>query len=474
MGRATLSILAQPFQQLQRRRAAEAEARRSPANNQELLAGLDYATLNAEAHSEIESVSELIQVTPLERASWALGLLCLHGAVLAYVLGVDAARRLAWPLAILAPTAWLLATSRGDETVYQLHRCFVDETNRFPTLGMLDAEKERQARLKPKLARVRNAVAGSSTRRAEKPGEPMTWEPTQADRFLLRGPNYLKDKKKQPSAPALYEPFATDLLRSSEPVFDLPSRVKLPDKLEHEKNLPKWLPRLLIQNMYFPGTPPPLIGGIGTESARARRAEDGNPGQKGWQVVCYWRVTHDTASLARDESERSWPPHLKLWKQYASLAGTMPVLNGCLKGVASVENLQDKELGLHRLVKQYNAKPVLMAASALVGERPGVVKIAKADDNDYFEFALDVGTDFAAMSNHALFSMRPAFPKLILDIGWLIEGRSPDELPEGLLACLRINKVDLELATDMDKFLAEKSGPSPDASQFSSSLPSTR
>lgn len=447
VGRATLHLLAQPFQQLK----GSPKREENEPSVADVLAGLDYAHLNMEARKEMARARpRLPRFSPWDRAWWAAGLWASHGAALVAVLGWEAASRLAWPLAVLAPCAWLAASSRNDSNGVWPEPSLGEV---FPTLGMLDAAKRRLGKRRPEKTA---ATAGASMQRASEPGQAMRWEPTESTRFVLRGPNYLKDKKKHPSPPALYEPFGVDLLRTSEPVFCMPGRVRLPERRDHERALPSWLPRIIVQTMYFPGRPPSLVPGV---DHRKRQTDPTDP--KGWEVVCYWRVTADAAALARDEDPERWPPHLKLWKQYVQLAETMPVLNGCLKGVASVDNIHDEALGLPRLVKQYNAKPVLMAATALVGERPGVVKVHR--DDDYFEFALDVGNDFAAMSNHVLFSMRPTFPKLVLDIGWLVEGRASNELPEGLVACLRINKVDLDLALDIDDFFAGKTAPSPNS-----------
>jgi len=337
----------------------------------------------------------------------------------------------------------------------------------------LEAERDRELRAQRKLLTTRHVRAppGSSLQRAAYPGQSMSWEPVPPSKiFSLRGKQYLKDRKKQPSPPPLYEPFAADLLRANDAFFDLPRFVALPPKTDQEERLPSWLPRFVVQNMFFPGTPPPLLG---VPVVRA-------PHQKGYMVVCYWRISPDTLNRVLsaeedhveqtshrrrendgendddddgdgDDSNATLPPHLLLWKRYASEAARAPVLNGCLKGVASVANLEDRDLGLPSLVRRYNGKPVLMAATALVGERQGVVKITRRED--YLEFGLDVGTDFAVVSNQALHQMKPTFPKLVLDLGWLVEGRSVDDLPEGLVASMRINKVDLTQATDLDDWL---------------------
>ena len=247
----------------------------------------------------------------------------------------------------------------------------------------------------------------------------------------------------------------------------MPARCALPERAAHEADLPAWCPRILVQNMAFPGTPPPLFG-------KADEPSDAAP--RGWQVICWWRINEATATRIKTEPPEAWPPHLRLWQSppflrrrrrrgkekvsalsqryYATHAETMSTLNGALKGVAKVENIGDASLGLPRLLHQFNAKPVLMAASALIGERPGVVKIAKSDD--YFEFGLDVGHDFAATSNHALFKLLPKFHLLTCDVGWLVEGRSVADLPEGIVACMRLNHVDLNDSPTIEDWFANK------------------
>ena len=57
---------------------------------------------------------------------------------------------------------------------------------------------------------------------------------------------------------------------------------------------------------------------------------------------------------------------------------------------------------------------------------------------------LDVGADFAATSNHALFRLLPKLPRLVMDIAWIVEGRAPEALPENVLAAMRLNHLDFE------------------------------
>jgi len=133
-----------------------------------------------------------------------------------------------------------------------------------------------------------------------------------------------------------------------------------------------------------------------------------------------------------------------LWREYVEGAETASVLNGSLKGVGSVANIHQENIGLPRLLHQFNAKPVLMAAAAPPwgGDRQGVVHVSR--NEDYLEFGLDVGADFAATSNHALFRLLPKLPRLVMDIAWIVEGRSPEALPENVLAAMRLNHLDFE------------------------------
>ena len=209
----------------------------------------------------------------------------------------------------------------------------------FPSLDVLDAQKAlaRSRRASTLQSVTVKAVPGSSTRKAAVAGDVGTWEPSVASRFVLRGPDYLRDKKKFPSAEELYEPFALDVLRRAAPLFDLPARAQLPAKLPHEEDLPAWCPRILVQNMFFPGEPPALFGGPPKPEERER---EGAP--QGWQVVCWWRVTEETARIIKERPREDWPPHLGLWQYYANNAETMSVLNGAFKGVARVDNRAGK------------------------------------------------------------------------------------------------------------------------------------
>ena len=141
---------------------------------------------------------------------------------------------------------------------------------------------------------------------------------------------------------------------------------------------------ILTQTMYFPGTPPPLVG-------PQRITEDGPPG---WQVVCWWRASPQLCELLQ-KPKTEWPPHLKLWRRVSSRAPRpLSVLNGSLKGVG-IRREHPENSGLPRLLHQFNAKPVLMAAAAppwggdrqAAGRRGDALKLRRLDDTSAGLFA---------------------------------------------------------------------------------------
>lgn len=92
-----------------------------------------------------------------------------------------------------------------------------------------------------------------------------------------------------------------------------------------------------------------------------------------------------------------------------------------------------------------------MAAASVFGDRRGVVRVDRA--GDALAFALDVGRDFSHSSNFALFELLPRLPALVLDVAWLVEGRDAEDLPEGLLAGLRLRHLDPAAAPDAGAWL---------------------
>ena len=261
-----------------------------------------------------------------------------------------------------------------------------------------------------------------------------TWEAVDAQTFSVRGPSYVSDKTKQPSPEALYEPFAVDCVRTLDAAFDVAARVDLSGVAVAE--VPDWCPRVVVQTLFVPGTPPAVVG-------KSKNTA------KGWQVVVWWRVAAGAATLIASP-EADWPPHLRLWRRWAEGCDSDASLCGRLKGVARV----DDGSALPLPVREYNGTPVLMAANAyMFGDRAGVARIHKHAAGASLEFALHFGEDFSHTSYYALRELLPRVTSLTIDVGWIVEGRDAADLPEAVFACARVIRLDLDAAADLESWL---------------------
>jgi len=85
------------------------------------------------------------------------------------------------------------------------------------------------------------------------------------------------------------------------------------------------------------------------------------------------------------------------------------------------------------------------AVKRIVGKNPALIgrKLTTTfhKGEDYLEICIDVGSSSAAAV--ILGACKGAAKSLVIDMGFTIEGRKEDELPERLLACMRLNNFDL-------------------------------
>lgn len=66
----------------------------------------------------------------------------------------------------------------------------------------------------------------------------------------------------------------------------------------------------------------------------------------------------------------------------------------------------------------------------------------------YIEIAIDVSANATAAYVTSL--VRSATKSLVIDMGFVLEGKTPWELPEALLGCLRLNFLDIKEAKMLD------------------------
>ena len=86
--------------------------------------------------------------------------------------------------------------------------------------------------------------------------------------------------------------------------------------------------------------------------------------------------------------------------------------------------------GLPHPIPGYNGKPVLINKSGSFFRRDG-----------YIEHTVNVHL-FSYIARKALHTLQPKFSRMVLNIGFVIEGRDDDELPECMLGVAKVIHMD--------------------------------
>ena len=244
-----------------------------------------------------------------------------------------------------------------------------------------------------------------------------SWSRPSCDRFPLRGPTYLADGVKVPSAPALYDTedayvafTARGAVRSATDAYpEILAKLRSADAVPAAA--PPGFPRFLVVAVNAPLDAPSLGG----------RRTDGRC------VVVVFACRLNAAAAASGSAGAA------LARQWIAEAPGDLATSGRLKGVFFAEGD-----GVPRLVQKWNGKPVLMADKGR--PRPGISAFSRGDD--YLEFNIDVGLSFSYMARGAIYLVQDKLVAMDAVIGFTIEGKAEDELPEQMLGAVSINRVD--------------------------------
>jgi len=252
------------------------------------------------------------------------------------------------------------------------------------------------------------------------------WKDGNAPRIKVRGPSFVKDKKKVHSAPSLYKLINVDLVTNStqDRIAHVASHIKLPAAtIKRKPGTIDKLPRLIVINMQIPKAAPKFFG-----------KADPDPGVN---LLFYFEIKQDTYDTSIDPKHSS--PSLHLLERFFEKLSQDEDIARRFKMIGTCFNIG--ELGIPSMFHSYNGKPVIVFKAGSLSR--GLVD-GKEDDM-YMQVDVNVH-DFAYVARKGLYTLQDDIPKMNFSCSFVLQGETPEELPEQVFGCAEMGNVNLDRA----------------------------
>ncbi|KAE9190124.1 hypothetical protein PF004_g21996 [Phytophthora fragariae] len=223
------------------------------------------------------------------------------------------------------------------------------------------------------------------------------WAEPDGGAMMVRGPDYLTDRRKIPSQSPFFRLVGMDLYEVSEAIEHIASRADNPVQRElrrHEAQGTE-MPFTFVINFLVPGNPR-------------------------INVVLYYQVPHP--SVLTDGS-----PATELMADF--LEGSDEFRNERFKLIPSI------------VEGSFIVRQAVGSTPALVGKK---LSQPYFRGKQYFELDIDIGS--SAVANRVVGLVSGYTKKLVINMGFVLEGQNPEELPERLFGTASLVHLDLGVA----------------------------
>mmetsp|Transcript_1093 Transcript_1093/g.1781 ORF Transcript_1093/g.1781 Transcript_1093/m.1781 type:complete len:648 (-) Transcript_1093:849-2792(-) len=238
-----------------------------------------------------------------------------------------------------------------------------------------------------------------------------------ARNFNLRvGPNYKKNRLKEPSSPALYDLISVDFIRAdttlkkASDAFTVPN---IPGITDIDTGHPH-VPPMFVINAWIPLEDHGVFGKV-TDAPSINC------------VMCLAIAEHTLKALKDIDNA---PPAVKLFAEWCRIAETDDEFRARFKALGIVCDIE--KTNIPSFIASYNGKPALVTKSGTFIRH-----------EHYIEFCVNVHM-WGFLARKGLVTLTPKFAEFVLDIGFTIEAKRDHELPEVLLGGMRLIHFDPE------------------------------